>query len=35
MSSKEESLASLTMMPAQITEKLLEARTVLIHGEVD
>lgn len=35
MSSKEEALASLTMMPAQITEKLLEARTVLIHGEVD
>lgn len=34
MSAKEESIAGLAVMPAQITERLLEARTVLIHGEI-
>jgi len=35
MSAKEEPVPSFAVMPAQITERLLEARTILIHGEVN
>jgi ATP-dependent Clp protease protease subunit len=34
MSAKEEALPNLTLLPAPVTERLLEARTVLIHGEI-
>lgn len=35
MSAREEAAPSFAMVPAQVTERLLEARTILIHGEIN
>lgn len=35
MSAKEPAAPAFPMVPPQVTERLLEARTILIHGEID
>jgi ATP-dependent Clp protease protease subunit len=35
MNAKEEAVPNFAMVPSQVTDRLLEARTILIHGEVN